>query len=153
MKRTYTSPSNDEEKSNMLYGDIYKAAGMKDCIIMGDFNRRGIHSETFVTDGHGEKLLHLSQNLFFTQHVLEKTRKESTLDLVFSSEPGMVDDLDVKEEFGESNEHQSDHRVILFQMNLKPVTILDNKESCHYNKTDFSAMIIFMRSVNWKDGL
>ena len=149
----YDSPSNDEEKSNMLYGDIYKAAGMNDCIIMGDFNRRGIDWETFVTDGHGEKLLDLSQNLFLTQHVLEKTRKESTLDLVFSSEPGMVDDLEVREEFGEGNEHQSDHRVILFQMNLKPVTILDNKESYNYNKADFSAMIIFIRSVNWRDGL
>ena len=52
-----------------------------------------------------------------------------------------------------SSEHQSDHRVILFKMNLKPATILDNKESYNYNKTDFSAMIIFMRSVNWKDGL
>ena len=105
----YDSPGNDEEKSNMLYGDIYKAVGIKDCIVMGDFNRRGINWETLVTNGHGEKLLELSQNLFLTQHVLEKTRKQSTLDLVFSSEPGMVDDLEVREEFGEGNEHQSDH--------------------------------------------
>ena len=63
----YDNPSNDEDKSNMLYGDIYKAEG--------DFNRRGINWETFVTDGHGEKLLDLSQNVFLTQHVLENTRK------------------------------------------------------------------------------
>ena len=137
----------------MLYGDIYKAAGMKDSIIMGDFNRRGINCETFVTDGHGEILLDLRHSLFLTQHVLEKTRKESALDLVFSSEPGMMDDLEVREEFREGNEHQSDHRVILFQMNLKPVTILDNYESYNYNEEYFSAMIIFMRGVNWKDGL
>ena len=65
----------------------------------------------------------------------------------------MVDDLEVRKEFGEGNEHQSDHRVISFQMNLKPATILDNKESCNYNKADFSPMIIFTRSVNCKDGL
>ena len=65
----------------------------------------------------------------------------------------MVDDLEVREEFGKGNEHQSDHRVILFQMNLKPVTILDNKESYNYNKADFSTMIIFIRSGNWMDGL
>ena len=135
----------------MLYGDIYKAVAIKDCIVMGDFNRRGINCETLVTDGHGEKLLVLSQNLFLTQHVLEKTRKESTLNLVFSSESGIVDDLEVREEFGEGNEHQSDHRVIIFKMNLKAVTILDNKE--YYNKADFSAMITFMRSINWKDEL
>ena len=59
----------------MLYDDIYKAAGMKDCIIMGDFNRQVINWEKFVTNGHGEKLLDLTQHLFLTQHVLEKTRK------------------------------------------------------------------------------
>ena len=147
------SPGNDEDKCNMLYGDIYKAVGMKDCIVMGDFNRRGISWETLVTDGHGEKLLGLSQNLFLTQHVLEKTRYESILDLVFSSEPGMVDDLEVREEFGEGNEYQSDHRVIIFKKNLKAATILDNKESYNYNKADFSVMITFMRGINWKDGL
>ena len=30
----YDSPGNDEEKSNMLYGDIYKAVGRKDCIVI-----------------------------------------------------------------------------------------------------------------------
>ena len=58
--------------------------------------------------------------MFHTQHVLEKTSKESTLDPVFSSELGMVDDMEVREEFGEGNDHQRDHRVILFKMNLKP---------------------------------
>ena len=72
-------------------------------------NRRGINWENLVTDGHGEKTLDLSQNLFLTQHVIEKPKKESTLDLVFSSEPRMVDDLEVREEFGEGNEHQSAH--------------------------------------------
>ena len=44
----YDSPANDEEKSNMLYGDIYKAVGIKDCILMGDCNRRSINWETLV---------------------------------------------------------------------------------------------------------
>ena len=131
-----------KKKSNMLYGDIYKAVGMKDCIVMRDFNRRGINRETLVTDGHGEILLDLSQNVFLTQHVLEKTRKESTLDLVFSSEPGMVDYLEVREEFGEGNEQQSVYRVITFKMNLKHATILDNKEYYNYNKAHLSCCIL-----------
>ena len=66
----------------------------------------------------------------------------------------MVDDLEVREEFGEGNAHQSDHRVIIFKMNLKPAAVLDNKESYNYNKADFSAMITFMRSsIIWNDGL
>ena len=99
----YDSPCDNEDKRNILYSDIYKTATMKDCIIMGDFNKRGINWETLVTDGHRHKLLDLSQNLFLTQHVLEMTRKESRLDLLFSSKPGMVDDLKVREIFGECN--------------------------------------------------
>ena len=52
---------------------------MKDCMIMGDFNRRGLNWESLVMNGHGEKLLTLSLNMFLTQRVLENTRKESTL--------------------------------------------------------------------------
>ena len=48
--------------------------------------------------------------MFQTQHVLENTRKTSTLELV-SSEPGTGDDLEVRDEYGEGVEHQSDHRV------------------------------------------
>ena len=54
----------------------------------------------------------------------------------------MVDDLEVREEFGEGNEHQSDHRVIIFKMNLKPATILDNKE--YYNKADFLFLYVIL---------
>ena len=38
-------------------------------------------------------------------------------------------------------------------MNLKSATILDNKEYYNYSKADFSAMLAFMRSAYWKDGL
>ena len=44
-------------------------------------------------------------------------------------------------------------RVIIFKMNLKPATLLLNKESYNCNKDYFSAMIIFMIGVNWTDGL
>ena len=37
-----------KKKSYMLYGDIYKVVGMNDCIMMGDFYRRGRNFETFV---------------------------------------------------------------------------------------------------------
>ena len=65
----------------------------------------------------------------------------------------MVDDMEVREEFGEGNEHQNDHRVIIFKMNLRPATILDNKDYYNYNKAEFAAMITFKRSINWKDEL
>ena len=44
--------------------------------------------------------------------------------------------------------NMSDHRVSILEINRKPETILGNKESYNYNKTDLSTMNILMRRVN-----
>ena len=65
----------------------------------------------------------------------------------------MVDGLKVREEFGDGNDHRTDHRVITYKINLKPATILDNRESYNYNKANLYVKIIFMKGANWKDEL
>ena len=35
----------------------------------------------------------------------DNTREDAVLDLIFSSEPGMIDNLDVREKFGEGFEN------------------------------------------------
>ena len=42
------------------------------------------------------------------------TRDDAVLDLIVSSEPGMIENLDVREQFGEGFEKYSDHRIITF---------------------------------------
>ena len=48
----------------------------------------------------------------------DNTKDDAVLDLIFSSEPGMIDNLDVRETFGEGCEKYSDHRIITFDMIL-----------------------------------
>ena len=71
---------------------------------MGDFNRGGINWVTMKSDWRGKSLFELSQDLFLTQHVKDNTREDAVLDLIFSSEPGMIDNFDVREKFGEGFE-------------------------------------------------
>ena len=49
-----------------------------------------------------------------SQHVNDNTREDAVLDLIFSSEPGMIDNLEVREKFGEGFETYSDHRIITY---------------------------------------
>ena len=91
----YDSPTNNEDQINMLYNDICTAA-KSDLIIMGDFNRSGIYWATMKSDWRGKSLFELSQDLFLTQHVKDNTRDEALLDLIFSSKPGMIENLDVR---------------------------------------------------------
>ena len=68
------------------------------------------------SDWRGKSLFELSQDLFLTQHVKDNTREDAVLDLIFSSEPGMIDNLDVREKFGEGFKTYSDHIIITYDM-------------------------------------
>ena len=46
----------------------------------------------------------------------DNTRDDAVLDLIFSSEPGMTENVDVREKFREGFEKYSDHRIITFDM-------------------------------------
>ena len=107
----YDSPTNNEDQSNMVHNDICTAA-KSDLIIMGHFNRNGTNWVTMKSDWRGKRLSELSQDLFLTQHVKDNTRDDAALDFIFSSEPGMIENLDVREKFGEGFEKYSDHRII-----------------------------------------
>ena len=95
------------------------AAANSDLIMMGDFNSSGINWVTMKSDWRGQSLFELSQDLFLTQHVKDNTREDAVLDLIFSSEPGMIDNLVVREKFGEGFETYSDHRIITYDMILR----------------------------------
>ena len=43
------------------------------------------------SDWRGKSLFELSQDLFLIQHVKDNTRDDAVLDLIFSSEPGMIE--------------------------------------------------------------
>ena len=102
----------------MHYNDICTAAN-SDFIIMGYFNRSGINWVTMTSDWRGKSLLELSQDLFLIQHVKDNTREDAVLDVNFSSEPGMIDNLDIREKFGEGFKTYSDHRIITYDMILR----------------------------------
>ena len=77
----------------------------------GDFNHRNIDWDLLESDSEGEAFLNLTQDFFMTQHVLEPTRGENTLDLVLSTNPDMIKNVNVTEPFG-----TSDHSIVNFDL-------------------------------------
>jgi endonuclease/exonuclease/phosphatase family metal-dependent hydrolase len=65
-------------------------------IIMGDFNQKDIDWKQLQSESSkGQDFLDVINDLFLTQHVDQKTRGSNILDLVFSSEEGLVEDLEI----------------------------------------------------------
>jgi len=69
--------------------------GGNDVVIMGDFNYPGIYWQTLDCDSSSVNFLELVQDTFLVQHFLSSTRGDNVLDLVISSEEGMIKDLEV----------------------------------------------------------
>ena len=109
-----------------------KAATHKSVVIMGDFNYPSVNSETLETDILGEEFLDLVNDCYLIQHVNTPTRDSSVLDLVFSSEDGMVENLHVKEHLG-----NSDHNIITWNISLDSTRRNVSKSVHNYNKADY----------------
>ena len=72
----------------------------------------------------------------------DNTRDDAVWDLIFSSEPRMIENLDVREKFGEGFKKYSDHRITTFDMILRTETVL----KCTYNYSN--ADVIGMKMIN-----
>ena len=70
---------------------VINRASNNQVLIMGDFNYPAINWENLETDNKERESVDLLQNCFLVQHVLAPIRGNIVLDLVLSSEVGMVE--------------------------------------------------------------
>ena len=125
-------------------------------LIMGDFNFPEIKwNDTYVQgdrDSYPNKFYDGVNDVFLHQHVQENTRfridqEPSLLDLIFTNEESMVDNLEINAPLG-----KSDHVSILWTFysytDVKTDEYLPEKRSWY--KADFKAINEQFASVEWE---
>jgi len=80
---------------NLELYSVIKVVCRNYVVIMGDFNYPGINWQTLDCDASSVNFLEIVQDTFLVQHVLSPTRGDNVLDLVLSSEEGMIKELEV----------------------------------------------------------
>ena len=89
----YRSPNINDEENRCLMNAI-KFFSKDLVVIMGDFNQKDINWKLLQPDSRkGQDFLEVMNELFLTQHVHQGTRGANLLDLVFSSQPELVEIL------------------------------------------------------------
>jgi len=136
-----------EENNSMLY-DLLKEVNNKHILLMGDFNFPEVDwSSTSVdTSAHPDckKFLEVVEDCFLTQHVLQPTRGNAILDLVFTREPELVSEITVGDQLG-----NSDHNMISFRVQQN---ILDTKSTSQirdYHRGDYDSIRSKLAEVDW----
>jgi len=140
----YRCPSSNKFSDEALYELICKASVGK-LMLMGDFNYSEINWAKPESMDDLHPFLKCVNDNFLIQHVEEPTRGKNILDLVFTSEENMIENLSVGEHFG-----TSDHQIVRWNM-----LALKEKQkvikSYNYAKGDYETMRYEAELLNWDE--
>ena len=128
----------------------------RETLIMGDFNCKEVIWENWITEGSeetwGNKVLELATEHFLTQWVNEHTRyrgseEPSRLDLIFTTDPGIIQELNYKSPIG-----KSDHVLIEYTLN-ESVRRQKNEEYkrdwFNFTRANFEQLRKFYEEAQW----
>ena len=145
----YRSPNNSQDQNDCLNRVLsHLNDEHKDVMIVGDFNYRDIDWETMqATSSKSDAFLEVVQDNLWYQHVMQPTRLESLLDLVITSNPDMIDEVDVLAHLG-----SSDHNMLKWELNyyVQPSTAQSKRD---YKNADFDQIRSKLKKINWKKDL
>ena len=113
---------------------------------MGDFNYSQIDLSTL--EGNSRKdaaFVDCIMDSLLTQHVQEPLHDKNILDLVFTSDPGMVEDLQVVEHLG-----NSDHNSLIWKLICNSTVTLNKQLIKQFHKGDYVSMRRWFDDVNWE---
>lgn len=154
----YRSPSCDAENNHKIMEDLKTICNMNEfshILICGDFNIPGIK-----WDRHCEcegkmaaDFLNCFRDCFLYQHVYEATHHRGTqtaniLDLVFTNEEDMTDNLKLGPPIGKSH-----HSTISFTLKCSKPLVKPQKPRFIYEKADWEQISVELRSVDWDNHL
>ncbi|MCG8032216.1 MAG: hypothetical protein JAZ03_08575 [Candidatus Thiodiazotropha taylori] len=158
----YRSPNATEENFLQLQSLFRNVCTRREShkLIMGDFNFREINWET-ITANVGEqhmssRFIETIRDTFLFQHIKRPTRfregnEPSTLDLVFSNEEDMIDNVSYL-----TGLDKSDHLILTFD--FKCYTLQTNQDSTqqgrlNFFKGDYDAIREDLAKVDWDDAI
>jgi hypothetical protein len=112
---------------------------------MGDFNHPYIDWQLLQAATPGSEFLELTQDCFLTQHVQQPTHIQGNiLDLILTSEPDMVEEIEVREQFVTSH-----HHILTFDI-IVSITLKDNPQTAYdYKRGDYDGMRAYMSNIQW----
>lgn len=141
----YCSPSASKEEEDNLMENIKFFSKKQATVIMGDFNHADINWDSLqATSQRGKNFMDTTTDLFLTQHVQGYTRGNSILDLVFSTEKELVEELAIGNPIS-----TSDHCAIEWVIKCDTVSAVSNIVQYNYHKGNYEKLILELGSIDW----
>ena len=155
----YRRGSSSQENNDIMLRILKEISKLKYnyILLMGDFNLPDINwmdwtCSTDETSNINYQFIECLRDSYFFQHIVEPTRargtdKQNTLDLILTSEEGMVSNIDIAAPLGKSN--HSVITLITFSLNIGFQKEAPAKRRFLYDKGDYESMIEELESIDW----
>ena len=135
--------------SNSTLLDLVKEVGGRQILWMGDFNYPDIDWNTLhASTTAGQCFVDCIEDEFLVQNVKEATRGKAVLDLVITSEPDMIDTVEVSDTFG-----SSDHSILRWTANVSVDKSEMKQETRDYLRADYDGVRRVLSGVDWDQSL
>ena len=138
----YRAPNQTAELDALFYSTL-QGLVKSEFILVGDFNVPEFVPQLMNTNAV-RQLNSFAEENFLCQSVDKPTRGNNVLDLVFSSRENLVYNLEVGDTLA-----NSDHKTIVFNLNVKSVTTTNNKRIPDFRRAKFSKFREEMSRINW----
>ena len=113
---------------------------------MGDYNYPDINWDTLqATSSISSRFLNVVNDNFLTQHIDRATRESSILDLLFSSIPEMIEDIEIS-----SPVANSDHNIITWKLTYKHHTDASKQKLFNFHKGNYEAINHNLSEIDWE---
>lgn len=151
----YRSPSSTEEQNKKLEIKIAEVVSSKPThlLIMGDFNYPSIDWDSQTSEGTLEERRFLDgfRDWYLFQHVAQPThyramQTANILDLIFTSEEGMIDEIQYNEPIGKSH-----HLTLEWTLKCYVVPTVTKILKFSYEKGNYSGMREILGAENWDE--
>jgi len=144
----YNSPQSNMDQIELMNQVITEACRVnKKILLCGDFNFPGINWKTLQSNKRGRSFLQTTLDNFLHQHIEVPTRGENTLDLVLSSDPRLISNIQICDPL-----KNSDHCTIKFAVNLSSSPQVWKTKCLNYRRGDYKGFSRFLINVDW-DGI
>ena len=140
----HTERTDDENFANGLYK---LSTGNMEKNVAGDFNHRSIDWKALSCSGSiaDQRFLDIVQDNFLSQHVVDPTRGQNVLDLVFSSEPDLITECIVEGKIG-----STDHNTVIFSAAIKQRNLNERSFSRrNFWKMDVGSFLSDLKGYDW----
>ena len=135
----------EEAASAPLMQELARASRYNNVCIMGDFNYRRIAWDNMTGDGCSEEFLNVVQDGFFMQLVREPTRQGNILDLVFTNNETLGNQVEIGARFD-----VSDHHEIRFKINAKKEVEQNTALVPDFRKANYQGLRHHLQSIDWE---